>query len=107
MRRPLLTVLVILFAWLQGSAQTTITATGKVTDEKGAAVAGATIIEKGTRNATTTVDDGSFSLKVKSRSRLVITYVGYEPFEIEAREVLKIQLVPNSQALSDVVVTGV
>ena len=42
MRRPLLAVLVILFAWLQGMAQTTITVTGKVTDEKGAAIAGAT-----------------------------------------------------------------
>src|ERR1700743_203698 len=107
MRRPLLVVLVILFACMQGMAQTTITVTGKVTDEKGASVAGATVTEKGTRNATTTHEDGTYTLKVKSRSKLVISYIGYEPYEIEAREGLKVALIPNAQALSDVVVTGV
>ena len=43
MRRPLLVVLVILFAGMQGMAQDLITVTGKVTDEKGASVAGATV----------------------------------------------------------------
>src|ERR1700733_11546555 len=107
MRRPLLGVLIILFAWLQGMAQTVLTVTGKITDEKGASVAGATVTEKGTRNATTTIDDGSFSIKVKNKSRLLISYVGYEPIEVEAKEGIKIALVPNAQALSDVVVTGV
>ena len=107
MRRPLLAALVILFACLQGIAQTTITVTGKVTDEKGAAVAGATVTEKGTHNATTTIDDGTFSIKAKLRSRLIISYVGYEPYEVDAKEGLKVALTPNSQALSDVVVTGV
>jgi TonB-linked SusC/RagA family outer membrane protein len=100
-------VLVICFAWLQGIAQTAITVTGKVTDEKGASVAGATITEKGTRNVTTTLDDGSFTIKTKLKARLVVSYVGYEPYEVDAKEGLKIALNPSSQALSDVVVTGV
>ncbi len=107
MRRPLLAVLVFLFACLQGMAQTVITVTGKVTDDRGAAVAGATVIEKGTRNATTTLDDGSFTIKARSKARLIISYVGYEPYEVDAKEGLKISLIPSSQALSDVVVTGV
>ena len=76
-------------------------------DEKGASIAGATITEKGTRNATTTHDDGTYSLQVKNKSRLVISYVGYEPYEVEAKDGLKISLNTNAQALSDVVVTGV
>jgi TonB-linked SusC/RagA family outer membrane protein len=88
-------------------AQAVITITGKVTDEKGASIAGATITEKGTRNATTTHDDGTFTLQVKNKAKLMISYVGYEPNEIEAKDGLKISLNPSTQALSDVVVTGV
>ena len=82
----------------------TITITGKVSDEKGASVAGATVTEKGTRNATTTIDDGTFTLQVKNKAKLVISYVGYEPYEVEAKAGLKVSLVPSSQALTDVVV---
>ncbi|HET6252771.1 MAG TPA: SusC/RagA family TonB-linked outer membrane protein [Puia sp.] len=107
MRRPLLAAFVILFACMQGMAQTTITVTGRVTDEKGASVAGATITEKGTRNATTTTDDGTFTIKVRGRAHLIITYIGFEPYEAEAKAGLKVSLTPVAQALSDVVVTGV
>ena len=107
MRRLLLAVFVILVACLQGMAQTVITVTGKVTDEKGAAIAGATVTEKGTRNATTTSDDGSFTIRAKPKARLIVSYVGYDSYEIEARQGLTIALAPSSQALSDVVVTGV
>src|ERR1700743_1577083 len=104
MRRPLLVVLVILFACMQGMAQTTITVTGKVTDEKGAAIAGATVTEKGTRNATTTLDDGTFTLHAtKAKAKLVVSYVGYESYEVEAKAGLAISMVPSSQALSAVV----
>src|ERR1700722_10350548 len=107
MRRPLLVALVLLFACMQGMAQTVITVNGKVTDEKGASIAGATITEKGTRNATTSLEDGTFNLKTKPKAKLIISYVGYEPYEADARSGLKVGLIPNSQALSDVVVTGV
>ncbi len=107
MRRLLLVALVILIATVQGMAQADITVTAKVTDEKGASIAGATITEKGSRNATTSRDDGSFTIKVKNKAKLVISYIGYEPFEADAKEGLKVSLSPDSKALSDVVVTGV
>jgi len=88
-------------------AQGDITVTGKITDEKGASIAGATITEKGSRTATTSRDDGSFSLKVKNRAILIISYIGYEPYEVAAKEGLKIALNPDNKTLSDVVVTGV
>jgi TonB-dependent starch-binding outer membrane protein SusC len=107
MRRLLIVAIATLFALTQGMAQTVITVTGKVTDEKGASIAGATISEKGTRNATTTRDDGTYTLNVKSKAKLVVSYIGYEQYEVEAKEGLKINLTPSAQALSDVVVTGV
>jgi TonB-dependent starch-binding outer membrane protein SusC len=107
MRRPLLVVLVILFAYLQGMSQAVITVSGKVTDEKGVSIAGATITEKGTHNAITTIDDGTFKIKVQNKAKLVISYVGYEPYEVEAKDGIKVSLTTNAQALSDVVVTGV
>src|SRR5580704_5029336 len=101
MRRLLIVAITTLFAITQGMAQTVITVTGKVTDEKGAAIAGATITQKGTRNATTTKDDGTWTLQVKPKTKLVISYVGYEPLEIEARPGLTISLAPDVKSLSD------
>src|ERR1700710_1946542 len=100
MRRLLLVAVATFVLLLQGMAQT-ITVTGKVTDEKGASVAGATVTEKGTRNATTTHDDGSYSIQVKNKAKLVISYVGYEPFETEARDNVRAILNPDAKALSD------
>jgi TonB-linked SusC/RagA family outer membrane protein len=92
---------------MQGMAQDLITVTGKVTDEKGAAITGATITVKGTRAATTSGEDGAFTIKAKSKTKLVISYVGYEPYEVDAKPGLKISLSPSSQSMADVVVTGV
>jgi TonB-linked SusC/RagA family outer membrane protein len=85
----------------------TVNASGKITDEKGLVVSGATIVEKRTRNATTSHDDGTFSLQVKNGATLVISYVGYERREMLAGSSLSISLNPDAKALSDVVVTGV
>ncbi|HLZ89454.1 MAG TPA: SusC/RagA family TonB-linked outer membrane protein [Puia sp.] len=107
MRRLLFVAVAILFACAQGMAQTVMTVNGKVTDEKGASIAGATITVKGTRNATTTKEDGTWSIRVKPKTKLLISYVGYELAEVEAKENLVISLNPDTKALSDVVVTGI
>ena len=99
MRRLLLVAVVILFAVAHGMAQQAITITGKVTDEKGASIAGATIAEKGTRNATTSKDDGTFSIRTRPKAKLLISYVGYETAEPEARDQLTVSLNPESKAL--------
>jgi TonB-linked SusC/RagA family outer membrane protein len=86
-------------------AQTT--ATGKVVDEKGNGIAGASVLEKGTRNGTITSSDGSFSLKVKAGAKLVISEIGYENAEVASGTGLSVKLKTDTKALSEVVVTGV
>ena len=92
-----------------GLAIQAITITGKVTDEKGTPLPGATVTEKGTNNATATQNDGTFTLKLTSKSSvLVVKFVGYEAREvlIGTQEKMIIQLQPSSASLNDVVVIG-
>jgi outer membrane receptor protein involved in Fe transport len=84
-----------------------ITATGKVVDDKGAAISGASVIEKGTRNGTITNRDGNYSLKVKTGAKLVISEIGFETLEISAGTGVSTSLKVDAKSLSEVVVTGV
>lgn len=105
MRKKLLSFCAMLLCILSSYAQTTVT--GKVTDDKGAGIAGATILEKGTRNGTSAGSDGAFSLKIKSGATLVISALGFETKEVKASASVTVQLTTDVKALSEVVVTGV
>jgi TonB-linked SusC/RagA family outer membrane protein len=89
-----------------GLAQSS-TVTGKVVDDKGSPVNGASVVEKGTRNGTSAGVDGTFSLKVKTGASLVISALGFENKTMAASSSnLAISLAPDVKALSEVVVTG-
>ena len=45
-------------------------------------IAGATVQEKGSTNATQTMNDGTFTITVPGNATLVITVVGYTPQEV-------------------------
>src|SRR5690606_16496196 len=60
-----------------------VTITGKVTDEKGEPLIGASIHEKGTQTNTVSREDGSFSLNVSGPGiTLVVSFIGYKTQEI-------------------------
>jgi len=85
------------------------TVTGKVTDEKGAAVAGATVKANGTIKATSTNSDGTFSLSVPSTVKSVtISGVGLasKTITIPASGTISASLVSASTApdLDEVVI---
>ena len=82
-KKMLLSVCAFAMAILSSFAQTS-TVTGKVIDDKGAPVVGATVIEKGTKNGVSAGLDGAFSLKVKSGATLVISALGFENKQIAA-----------------------
>jgi len=85
----------------------TITVTGKVTDDKGAAVSGASVQEKGTKNGTSANNDGSFTIKAKSGAKLVVSALGFENKEVTAAASVSVSLTTDTKSLSEVVVTGV
>ncbi len=83
--------------------------TGKVSDDKGNPVQGATVTVKGSRTGTSTDATGSFSLTVPASAKsLVISSVGFSQQEISISDKtsLTVSLVSSSQSLNDVVVIG-
>jgi len=97
-------LLIIQQSWAQ-----TKSVTGKVSDEKGNPIAGASVLVKGTNIGTSTNASGNFTLGVPtSATILVISYVGYSSQEadITSSSNISISLKPESSTLSDVVVVG-
>lgn len=88
-------------------SQSTI-ASGKVTDETGEAVIGATItIKENPKTGTVTDYDGKFQLTLPPPyKKIVVSYVGMETYETEAAPNLKIVLKSNTKVLDEVVITG-
>ncbi len=81
---------------------------GKVTDESGEGLPGATVLVKGTTNGTTTDLDGVYRLTTSESATLVVSFVGYKTQEIPINNhnVLDVQLVLDAEQLEEVVVVG-
>ena len=81
---------------------------GVVKDESGEPIIGATVIQKGTTNATVTDLDGNFIFMVPSTGTLSISYLGYttKNVPVQGRQVLDIELSQSSKQLNEVVVIG-
>jgi TonB-linked SusC/RagA family outer membrane protein len=82
---------------------------GKVTDESGQGLTGATVLEKGTTNSTITSQGGTFKLNVSSgKAVLVISFVGHELSELAVnnRAQVAVSLKSSSESMTDVVVIG-
>ena len=89
------------------SAQDGYTVSGLVVDQLGPVV-GATVVEQGTSNGTSTDLDGRFSLAVSGPDAVVeITCIGYAPQTFRASELPKtLTLKEDSEFLDEVVVIG-
>src|SRR5690242_19247052 len=85
----------------------TRTISGKVTDEKGNALANASVLVRGTSIGTATSSDGNFTLTVpSSASVLVVSYVGIGERAINLTNAnnYAIKLIPGDNNLNEVVV---
>ncbi|HTI91085.1 MAG TPA: TonB-dependent receptor [Puia sp.] len=95
----------------KSSNETPITAppfTGKVLDEKGQPLVGASVRIKGSKTGTSTDASGSFTLEVPDNTTLIISYLGYEDKEVAASGTapLNISLKLAANSLNEAVVVG-
>ena len=91
------------------SQQQTIKVSGNVSDANGEPIIGASVMEKGTKNAVITNLEGNFTLSVSSnQAEIVISYVGYQEQIVKPQSGRTMNIVLNEslQALDEVVVIG-
>jgi len=104
------TILLLFFSIsLVSFSQNNFKVSGKVNDESGKPVAGATVTVKGTTIATATTTDGTFALNAPSgKSVLVVSSIGFEALEVAINDKaeLLIGMTSLSTSLQDVVVVG-
>lgn len=91
-----------MYVWSQDKA-----VTGKVTDENGTPLTGATVQVKGATTKTATRADGTFSIAATPGNTLLITSVGYLNAEVTVTgSTLLVSLKTNANDLQDVIVVG-
>lgn len=96
-------VFVVNISWAQQSE-----VTGKVTDEGGQGIPGATVLEKGTTNGTTTDFEGNFKLSVESGATIVFSFVGMTTQEVvfAGQSLVNVTLATDAVGIDEVVVTA-
>jgi len=82
--------------------------TGKVTDQTGEPIIGASIKVKGTNSGTVTDVSGTFRLNGTGKGTIVISYIGYQTQEISVngQSNVLVQLKEDDKSLDEVVVVG-
>src|SRR5690348_9169893 len=82
---------------------------GKVTDENGEAILGASVLLKGTSTGTITDADGKYSIEARDASgTLVFSYIGFQTVEvpINGRSVIDQSMTSIATELGEIVVVG-
>ncbi|MDN5210741.1 TonB-dependent receptor [Fulvivirgaceae bacterium BMA12] len=81
---------------------------GKVTDENGNGLPGASVVLKGTSNGTITDAEGNYTLNVPEDATITVSFVGYlsQHIEVGSQTVINVQMVADTQQLAEIVVVG-
>jgi len=102
-------ILLLVFTAQSSFSQTNFKVTGKIIDNAGKPVDGATVQVKGTTTATASKADGTFEVNAPSdNSTLVVSYVGFleQEISLKGQTVVALSLTPLASSLEDVVVVG-
>ena len=103
-----MSVLMVLFFINGISAQSGITVSGKILDNRGEPLPGATVLIRGTSQGTTTDIEGNYVIDVGSDQVLIYSFLGFltQEVPINNRSVIDIQFEVDAQTLQEVVVIG-
>lgn len=84
------------------------TVSGRVVDEDGEPVIGASVKVKGTTTATVTDVNGSYTITVPKGATLQVSYIGYLPQNVKVgnSRQIDIKMVEDANSLNEVVVVG-
>lgn len=104
----MLLCLVCIGASFTSSAQSELTITGKVTDNKGVGLPGVNIIIENTTTGAVSDFDGNFTIQAKSNQVLLFRMIGMEEVRqpINGQSTFNITLNESTDILDEVVVTG-
>ena len=105
----MLCMALMLLYGMPASAQTSHGISGKVTDQTGNGIAGASVIVKGTTTGTSTGSDGSYSLNVKDgNATLVCSFIGMKSAEaaVNGRTEVNFALEADAIGLEEVIAIG-
>src|SRR5690242_110668 len=100
-------LLLFLFS-VRGFCQNTIPVKGKVTNQSGEPVVGASVLIKGTTKGVTTSPDGTFEINAEPSAMLIVSFVGFTDKEVKVNgnQFLNITLSRSETGLNEVVVIG-
>ncbi|MDB2701474.1 TonB-dependent receptor [Flavobacteriaceae bacterium] len=114
MKNYLNSIILILGLFMIGTVNAqTAGVKGKIVDETGMSIPGASILIQGTSNGVVSDFDGSFSINELGNGEytIVVSYIGYVTqnvtFQIPQDKNLNITLLEDSLLLEDVIITGV
>ena len=102
-KRFVIVMLAVLTLGLQAFAQNAVS--GKVTDAKGEAIPGVSVLVKGTTTGTMTDLDGTYRLNVRPGATLVFSCVGFQDQEVVpgSRSVVNVSLAEDTEMLDELV----
>ena len=105
----LFSAFILLFMYATAIMAQSVQVKGVVIEKTtGEPIAGATVVQKGTTDATVTNIDGAFTLKAELNSVLEIRFIGYMPYDLKVKNAgpYRIELKDDNQLLEEVVVVG-
>ena len=105
-KRILLVLLALCTMGVQAFSQKAVS--GMITDSKGDAIPGASVVVKGTTNGVISDLDGGYRVTAGSDATLVFSCIGYASQEVRvgSQSVINVTLADDSELLNEVVVTA-